>query len=268
MGTPADVVPADRLIEEPRRRDAILLGLVIAATAATSLYTLMFAAVIIAAVIITGLRRWRSVAVLAGAAALGLLIALPVLSPYLAFARTGITRPLSMVADFSAHPSAYLTSLSRLDAGWTRRFYRDDVNVLFAGAAALVLAGIGAMSGVRQSTNRRRMLTLLALAGAGIILSLGPSTGIYRALYAWLPPLRGLRAAARFGYLYLMAVALSAGFGVAWLERRAASRRMGRVIGVLALVVVTFEAWSGPIRTVPFTRVPPIYDLLASSPPP
>jgi hypothetical protein len=151
--------------------------------------------------------------------------------------------------------------------------FRDDVNVLFAGVTALVLAGLGIVAALRAprdagSLERSRMLLLIVLGVAGVWLSLGPATALYRALYDWIAPLRGLRAAARFGYLYLVAVAMAAAIGTAVLERRIRSRP-GRValVGVM-LALVTVEAWSGPIQTRPFTRVPPIYAPLVDAPVP
>jgi hypothetical protein len=122
--------------------------------------------------------------------------------------------------------------------------------------------------------------------------------------------LRGLRAVARFGYLYLLGVAFAAGYGVAAIERRVGRagtgagpytdenasgvplvgaaprgrpdmrnapaaprgrpdvhRRAWWVAG-LALVAVTVEAWSAPILTLPFTGIPPIYELVADAPDP
>ena len=100
------------------------------------------------------------------------------------------------------------------------------------------------------------------LIAVGVVLSFGPSTALYRWLYDWFMPLRGLRAAARFGYLYLTAIGIAAGFGLAWVMRLVEarwSRRAAAIVAAGALVLVTAEAWQGPVRTVPFTQVPPIY---------
>jgi hypothetical protein len=64
---------------------------------------------------------------------------------------------------------------------------------------------------------------LLALGAAGVVLSLGTLTPIYGWLYQAVPPLQGIRAAARFGIWFLLAMAVLAGLGVAWLERRVGS---------------------------------------------
>jgi hypothetical protein len=100
------------------------------------------------------------------------------------------------------------------------------------------------------------------LIAVGVVLSFGPSTALYRWLYGWFLPLRALRAAARFGYLYLTAIGIAAGFGLAWLLRFVEarwSRRAAAVVTAVALAIVTAEAWQGPVKTTPFTRLPPIY---------
>ena len=112
---------------------------------------------------------------------------------------------------------------------------------------------------------------LTVLAGAGVLLSFGPATAIYRALYAWLPPLHGLRAAARFGYLYLLAVAIAAGFGFAKIERAVSSSQppnlpTSRAFTVIVLLLITLEAWQPRPPFVPYRAVPAIYSLVADLP--
>ena len=175
-----------------------------------------------------------------------------------------------MVAQFSASPAGYLASTSVVDARWTRSWFTNDVNVMFAGVGALALAGLGLAAARRSDlVTRRRVVALVVVAIAGIVLSLGPATAIYRWLYAWLWPLRGLRAAARFGYVYLVTISILAAFGWAWLERRVASRSgAASWLAAGVLLFVTAEAWQGPVRTVPFSRVPAIYSLVADAPDP
>jgi hypothetical protein len=279
-GVPLALLAGRLVLDDPRRRQTIGLGLVVAATAATSPYSLALVGLVVCLLLAAGavLRRWRAVAALGIASAAGLTLALPVLWPYLQLAATGVDRPISSVAQFSATAGGYLTSVSHVHAGWSAMFFRDDVNVLFAGVTALVLAGIGivAASDSRCRHSRSRCsrgpwfdsILLVLLGLTGVWLSLGPATALYRALYEWVPPLRGLRAAARFGYLYLVAVAIAAAIGTAVLERRARSRSGRAVLAGVLLALVTIEAWSGPIETRPFTRVPPIYTHLPAAPVP
>ncbi|HWB17186.1 MAG TPA: hypothetical protein VG538_12340 [Vicinamibacterales bacterium] len=340
---------ADRVATERRPRDAVALALCVTATAANSLYWLALAGLIVGVTMVVHARQWRGALMTGGAAVAGLVIALPVLWPYLELAKAGATRPLESIVQFSATPAGYLASTTRIDRGWTARFYTHDVDVFFAGVAALVLAVIGAIAAWRTRGSRARM-TILALVGAiGVILSFGPASTIYRWAYVWFEPIRGLRAVARFGYLYLLGVAFAAGYGVAAIERRVSRAGTGagpyiphvgrNVIGRLldddlgtgagpdiqpvgaaspdthnvpaalrpdthdvvaaphdraevpsvgaaprgrpnvrrrakgwtaglALAAVTIEAWSAPILTLPFTGIPPIYELVAAAPDP
>jgi hypothetical protein len=264
-GLPLTLYFADRVVRRPNGRDALALTLVVAATAATSLYWLALCGIIVAATALVGGLRPRATLTAGGASILGLVLVAPLLVPYVDLATGGVTRPLEMVADFSATPAGYLTSTSRLHAGWTAPFFRDDVNVFFAGFTALGLAVVGAWCARTDRACRRQVGVLIVIAGIGSLLSLGPATAIYRWLYEWLPPLQGLRAAARFGFLYLTAIAFAAGFGVAFLQRRLVSRRAGAAVAAVALTLVTIEALHAPIRTEPFAGIPAIYSLLADT---
>ena len=262
-GLPLTMYLADAMMERPTRRTGLLLAAVVALTAATSLYGLALSAILLGITMLV--RGWPTRATLrtAAAAGLGIAVASPLLLPYVRMARAGVRRPLAMVADFSADITGYLSSTSVLHAGWTAPFYRDDVNVLFAGVSALGLATIGIVAGRATSEARRRLAVIVAVAAAGVLLSLGPATPVYRTLYEWVTPLQGLRITARFGMLFLIAVAAGAAFGVAWLERRVRSPRWAAALAALALTAVTVEAWQGPVRVREFSGVPPIYGLLA-----
>ena len=265
-GVPLTIWLTDRILERPARNDVFLLPVVVLATAVTSAYTLALVGVCVGASLAIGVayRRWRSVALIVVGSLAGLVLASPVLWPYMRFAATGVGRPIEQVADFSATLSGYLTSVSHVHAGWTSVFFRDDLNVFFAGVTAIVLAVLGAISTRGEGTGRRRMLLLLLVAGGGVLLSLGPATAVYRWLYDWVPPLRGLRAAARFGYLYLAAVGLAAAYGFRAIEQRFGPA--GRTVwAVAALALITLEAWSGPALTRPFARIPGIYAGVAAS---
>lgn len=266
---PLSLYFADRLVDERRPRTALLLALTVAATAATSLYTLFFVGLITGLVLAFALvrRRWASAVWVAAASAGGLVVALPVLIPYVRFAATGVSRPLQSVAQFSATMAGYLHSPSRLHAGWSAPFFERDVSVFFAGFTALALAVLGVARGDRRGAGRHIAL-LIVLAVTGVVLSLGPATPVYGWLYDWVVPLRGLRAAARFGYLYLVAVAMAAAFGLAWILDRLPNARTRTIVAMTALALVTAEAWSAPIRTRAFTQVPPIYDHLRDLPEP
>jgi hypothetical protein len=239
------------------------------ATAATSLYWFIFAALIVIIVIITRRLTIAGLTGIAAAVGLGLLLASPALWPFVQFARTGVTRPLEVVALLSATPAGLLVSTSRLYAGLTAVWFRDPVNVFFPGLTAIVLAAIGVASSQHADIpTRRRVRALAIIAVAGLWLSLGPSTAIYRWLYEVALPLRGIRAAARFAYLFLLVIALMAGFGIAWVERRVRRQHVQRWLIAAALILVTVEVWQGPVPVEPFAGVPRIYTLLRDAPSP
>jgi hypothetical protein len=245
-----------------RSRTTLLLAIVIAAVAMTSAYWLFFAALAVVVFLVARAESAKAVGHVTLACAIGALLAFPVLIPYLRLAAGGTRRPLEQVAQLSATPTGYLVSTSWMDFSWGHRFFTNGLNVLFPGIVALVLAGLGVHAAVKAGgDSRQRVLTLLGLAVVGIVLSLGPATPIYRVLYDILPPLQGLRAAVRFGYLFLLAVALIAGFGVAAIERRV-RQPASVVFGTLLLGAVTIEAWHGPVRTIPFNGIPDIYSRL------
>jgi hypothetical protein len=262
-GIPLAIYFADTLVERVRSRDAIWLALIVAATAATSLYTLAFVGLVAGVAALVALPRWKASAAILGAYVLGIVIVLPILWPYVRIGAAGVARPLEMVAQFSATPTGYLSSKSVLDAGWSKPFFRDDVNVLFAGFAALALAGLGVIRARAAHQTWRRIALLVGLAIAGVVFSLGPSTPVYRLVYAWFTPIRGLRAAARFAALYLFAVSLFAAIAIAWLQSRLRSIRAGAIVAGVALAAVTIEAWSGPVPTEPFNGVSSVYTVLA-----
>ena len=110
-GLPLSIYFADRLIERVTTRDVALLAVVVAATAATSVYWLALAGlsvfIVVAVAAVQG--RWRPALTIAGSSVLGLALALSVLVPYLRAGASGATRPIEVVAQFSATPTGYLT---------------------------------------------------------------------------------------------------------------------------------------------------------------
>ena len=153
-------------------------------------------------------------------------------------------------------------------SGWaTWHLVRSWTGSAGAGLVAGALAAAGLAAGLADARLRRRTAVLALVGAAGVLLSLGPATAVYRWLYEWALPLQGLRAAARFGYLYLFAVAVLAGLGAAAIARRL-PRRAAKTFIATALVLVSVEAWHGPVRTTPFDGVPRIYTLLAEHPDP
>ena len=146
-----------------------------------------------------------------------------------------MVRPIDTVAEFSAT----LDGLSRrrrthplLDV--ERGFWHNPVDAFFPGFVVIVAGGCGDLlgrpppwpdDGGRCALNshaltRRRIVMLVAIAATGFVLSLGTRTPVYGWVYHVFPPMQGLRAAARFGNLFLLGMAVLAAFGLAGLRRR------------------------------------------------
>ena len=274
-GLPLTLLAADRLVVHGRWRDAWWLAVWMAAMAYTSGYFVVFGAILVAVVVLARAGDWlpRAAAVTARfafATALAALMIMPVYLPYHRLEKTmGMKRALETVAEFSATPLGYLASGSRIHfETWSKAFARNPVDFFFPGLVVTVLSlaaiawtwGAGGLA-------RRRAVMLVALAVTGFVLSLGVQTPVYGWLYYAFPPMQGLRAAARFGNLFLLAVACLAGIGIAALRTRLSPRRAGLVAAVL-VVLVNLEALRAPLYYTKFEGVPPIYSLLASEPGP
>jgi hypothetical protein len=129
-----------------------------------------------------------------------------------------------------------------------------------AGAAVLLLAlareGCEGWQRRRDGLADRRLSErdwvglLLVVAGFAFFLSLGPvvhvhnhlrGDGFYTWLYPYVFPLHVIRTTSRFGLLAAFAVALLAGFGVAWLLARVPPRMARTVtVGIVALLLVEY----------------------------
>jgi hypothetical protein len=267
-GLPLALLAADQLLRDGSLRAAAALTVALALAAYTSGYLIVFAAVMlgILAVVLAPewWPRWRQllprVAITGVATAL---VLVPIYLPYRRAAREQhLVRSLDIVKDYSASPLGYLASAGRIHfAAWSWRFFRDPVDSFFPGVAIIVLALLALARWRREpATTRERLWALAIIAAAGATLSLGTATPVYAWLFHAFPPMQGLRAAARFGNLFLLGVAVLAGFGVARVRRPA--------VAVALLVIVNLEAVRAPFTYVPFTGIPSVYALLRDEPAP
>jgi hypothetical protein len=267
-GLPLALLAADQLLRDGSWKSALALALALVLAAYTSGYLIVFAAVMLGILGIAlapeWLLRWRRV--VPGLALAGLATAAALLPIYLPYHRAErdqhMLRSLDIVKDYSATPLGYLASAGRLHfAAWSWRFFKDPVDSFFPGVAVLALA-IAALVMARRETpvTRARLWMLAAVAIAGAVLSLGTATPVYGWLFHVFPPMQGLRAAARFGNLFLLGMAVLAGFGAARVKRPA--------IAVALLVVVNAEALRAPFTYHPFNGIPSVYALLRDEPGP
>ena len=91
---------------------------------------------------------------------------------------------------------------------------------------------------------------MLAIGTVGFVMSLGMSTPVYAWFYELVPPVAGIRVAARFGFLTILAVAGLAGLGLAKLRHRWPSRWM-TIVSIGILTIASIEALHAPIPYVP-----------------
>ncbi len=273
-GLPLLLVGLDGLCRPDGRRlwHGLLAGAATAILALTSGYLAIFGIACGLVVLLVRVRElltppWRPLlaAGIAGAVLTGVVLA-PVLRAYGAVReRHGFERSLDLVAQMSANAAAYMATPSTVHAGWARDVYatmspRDS---LFPGIAASALAIVG-LALWRGRLRDPRVRVALGITVAGLVLSFGPSTPIYTAFYSTVPFASGVRAASRFGVLWLTGIALLAAFGVAATGRR--WPRIAAVSSAVALLAVNAEAFRGPVPFVRTRPLSPIYDALAAQP--
>jgi len=198
---------------------------------------------------------------------------LPLWIPYhRAATEQNMVRSLEAVAEYSATPKGYLAAAGTIHMStWSGRFFRDPVDSFFPGVVLIVMAGAAIALTLRGGTNaeqtltRRRVLMLISIGAMGVILSLGTATPVYGWIYRIFPPMHGLRAAARFGNLFLLSMSVLAALGLAQLRRRTPARTAA-AIGIAAVVLANAEALRAPFEYRPFTGIPRLYALLADQP--
>jgi uncharacterized protein DUF3108 len=195
------------------------------------------------------------------AAAIAAAIALPWSLAYWRVAReSGAGRNLFEASHGSAVLASYVqapeTNALYGRTGWLRpspsqRLPRKDgpEQALFPGFCAVLLAVVGLVVGARDARVATRVYG--ALAGAGIVLSLGPDgfRPIYAAVHDTVFGMQAIRAPARFSVLLLCAVALLAAAGVRALQQRLP--RHAALVAPAVLSIATLELFNGAIAYPP-----------------
>jgi hypothetical protein len=257
----------DRLLTTPRIRDAAYLAGWFVLQALTCGYLLAFTALSFVAAVVarpaewTGPRFRRTAGLLLLSAGVAVLALTPFLLPYLRLSREhGFTRSPAEVLLYSAHFTDYLATGGRLHFSvWSHRFFRHDA--LFPGVIASGLVLTTLIGGGAWNDRRARMAVAFGLLACAM--SFGPAFPLYAALSRVFPIMAGIRGAVRFGQLFLAAVAILAGFGLALLQRH--QRRRAIAIGVVLLLGAHLEALRAPIRYRAFEGISPIFDNLRTS---
>jgi hypothetical protein len=203
--------------------------------------------------------RWfapRLFAKLAVAAALAMVVMLPVVAAYSELRReTGQRRSVDEIISYSADLGDY-ASVSPALRLWGGLGSGRGEHELFPGAMAVGLALLSVRMRGRSSMVGPYAATLLA----SVTLSLGPSLrvfghslgvpGPYALLLRSVPGLDGLRVPARLAVVMQMALAVLAAFGAMWLIDRVARRSRGLQIATVSVltVLIAAEGWRGSWR--------------------
>jgi len=258
------------LLDRPEWTAAARLALWCALQALTSNYLLVMTALAMVVSAAAAPAAWRGAGgrqragqVVVAAAACGLVL-LPFLWPYYQANRTqGLVRSFDEVAFYSGQWRDYLATGGRLHyAAWSHRFF-THATPLFPGITVLLLAGAALAAPATWRAHRTR--AMIALAVVAVVLSFGAAVPGYRWLYDHVALLQGIRAVARFGWLWLLALAVLAGVGLARLERRWPDR--AGLVAAAAAALVTVEAARLPVGYTRFDGLPAIYRHVAALPP-
>jgi hypothetical protein len=255
----------DRLLREPRARTAALLGAAFVLQSLCSNYTMVF----LAAALVVGMavRRepwrpgagplWRLLLFTGGGVAL---VMIPFLLPYARIRTTrGMARRMDEVAMYSAGLVDYLATAGRLHYYvWSHRFF--TATALFPGVTAFVLAGGAVVTGVGWRDRRARVA--LAFGIVGVLLSLGAFLPGYAWLHEHVPILQGIRAVSRWGYLFLVAIAVLAGFAIAQLRRRWQGRRWWPAVAIVLASLVNLEALRAPLLLTQYEGIAQVHAFL------
>jgi hypothetical protein len=266
---PLALLSLDRLLTTPRTKYALQLAAWFVLQSLTSLYFLVFTAIVLLASALARPAEWlgrRGRAVLPklllSAAVAGALL-LPFLLPYILARREQVAfvRTLADVAQFSARWTDYLATGGTLhNTTWSGQFFRGDG--LFPGVVGLSLTAMAIVSGIAFSDRRARMALVFGIVC--FCLSFGPMFPLYSYLYQAFPAMTGVRSAVRFGQMVLAAVAILAGFGLVALQRRLPA---SWVVPLCLAFVITahLEALRAPIdfgRDHVFRGIAPIFKVL------
>jgi len=231
------------------------------------------------------LRDRATLSRLAGALLLAGLVVVAVAWPY---ARTQqlyhFQWQLDVLRDLSAGPSDYLSVpvQSLVYGPLLGRFARSQFtneHILFPGLVTSVLVGLvfGRWRRLNLEMVRYGLIGLVAL-----VLSFGPLLRLdenhalplpYDVLLRWVPAFGVMRVPARWDFLLMLALAVLAGFGLAWLSAtvgRRAGRSAQRVLYATLGLVMLLEVlpWPLPIALVATpAALPPVYAWLRTQDP-
>jgi hypothetical protein len=274
-GLPLALLSTDRLIVSARTRDAVWLSVWMTGLAYTSGYLAVFGAIMVAVALIARASSWlpRARIVCTQFAVAAVITGVATLPLFIQYRRAaideGMVRSLGDVSNYSLGPQAYLASAGHLHFhSWSGDFFRASIDYFFPGFIALSLAALALANATRRTAAADpalaggRVLMLMAIGVTGFVLSLGTNTPVYGWFFYAFPPMQGLRAASRFGNLFLLATAALAGLGFSILRQRGTLFSAGAA-GIALVIAVNAESFRAPFHYSKFAGIPSIYADLA-----
>lgn len=264
MWMPLAFLAAHRAFDERSWRMGALAGVLVWFQLLSCIYYGIFLAMTVAllTVLLAATNPRRATFGLAALAAGGLLcvlLSIPYSRPYIENAALLGVRDAAEIADYSARLLSYATtSRQNWTWGWTAgRFSGGELRVA-PGIVAIAFALVAL-----ASARRRLVWIYVALCAVAVEMSLGRNGYLYPWLLSHVPGLGGLRAPARFSILAICALAVLAGFGIEWLQRRFSTQRARLRVCAVAIVLVTLESGSAPIHLADVTtKVPDVYRVM------
>ncbi len=179
--------------------------------------------------------------------------------------------PDNEAVKWAANPQSYLASNAHAH-GWllelTFSHFEPWTEVLFPGICALVFGGAGIVVAARAPRSETRVreagLVYASLGALAFWASLGPSAGLYRALF-YLPAFSFLRAPSRIGLIVVLCLAALASLALARLLR-AVSPRWQTVAAIALGAVALGDLMVAPIQLAEAPALARPYALLATLP--
>ncbi len=266
---PLALLMMHRTVKSGRVRDGVVTGLMVALQTLSSLYCGLFLLVVMGVVWVS-VGGWkpptaRRLAPWLAAAAIVVVMVLPVAIPYLQNRGQLGERPDWEARLYSATPRSYLVAhvQSRLYSNVLDGPRTPEAS-LFPGLAIVGLAVAGAWP--RLSRLQAAYVVALLVAFDG---SLGLNGIIFPTLRDYVLPFRGLRVPARFSILVGLSLSVLAGYGVVRLRQwlRPNGGRLGAVLPVACAAALLVENVPNLQLTEVPARPPLIYDYFAGAPP-
>lgn len=267
MWSPLAFLALHRAFDTGQWRFGLAVGACVALQMLSSIYYGMFLSVLIAAGAILLFARDRKAAaphvmrVMAAGAVLAAIVCALYARPYVRTHERVGDRPLEELSMFRATSASYTSATSGnwLYGGTANRGGAE--RHLFPGLTPLFLM----IAGLLLNVPGRRAIAYLLLLVAAFEMSFGLRGYVYSFLYDFVPPFRGLRAAARLGIFVLLFLGVLAGYGYASLV--ANRPRLWRMTVLSLCIAALLIEYRTTLLLAEYANEPaPIYKMLARQP--